>query len=1043
MRVRGGVAALALLASAGASSAQVAWMSEVDGDHEAIMAITQTRALAQRVTDAERAVAADRLTAARAMDRPRRMVVEFATPPTRAEREGLAAAGVRLLDALGGGSYFATVDPGSLNVAAVTAASDLVSIEDVRREWKLHPLLLDAEAPEGVVIRRIGDEETGEPVLAAYVKVFGDAELAAGRALVEAGGGRVVNVARTIGTLVVEMPAEALKALASEDVIQWVEPALPALTPNNAESRELTQAEELQAAPYGLSGAGVSVMVYDSGIARDSHVDFGGRLTLRDTGGFDFHSTHVAGTVGGDGAASSGANRGIAPGALIDSYAFDASFFSQFLYTDPGDLESSYTDAFVNRGNDVSNNSIGTNTEFNGSLFPCSVQGDYSTTSSLIDSIIDGALGVPVRIVWAGGNERGGSDCDVEGFGDYYSSAPPSGAKNSIVVGAVNAEDDSMTSFSSWGPVDDGRLRPDVVGPGCRITANGIVSPGSGSDSEYIALCGTSMAAPAVAGVVALLLEDWRAQFPADPDPSNAMVKALLIHTAADLGNTGPDYRHGYGSVRAKDAVDHLRRGSQVEETIEQGGQYTAQIEVAPGDASVKATLAWDDAPGAPNSAVNLVNDLDLTLISPSGEVFTPWELNPLNPGAPAVRHGAADRRNNVEQVEVQDPEPGSWTVAVNGFNVPAGPETFSLTTTPDVRIVSLSLALASELPDLLPPNEAIETRLTVSPSNQTLIEGTAKVLYRYEDGAFTEVALEDAGGGSFEATLPVAVCGDVPEFYFVAEGSETGVNTLPFGAPSVVFSRAVGSIDVPFEDDAESNLGWQLGVPGDTAGTGQWERADPEGTAAQPEDDTTVDGTLCFVTGASAGTGLGDFDIDDGVTTLVSPAFDLSGSIDPTLRYNRWFSNNTGAAPGEDVLRVDISDDDGSTWVSAEIVGPTGPGTTGGWVPVELRVLDFVSLTSTVRLRFIAGDEINGSLVEAAIDDVRVDEVSCLVAPPLCPGDINGDNRVDLDDFSVLAVNFGASPATREQGDLDGNNVVDLDDFSALAVGFGTVCGG
>ena len=184
---------------------------------------------------------------------------------------------------------------------------------------------------------------------------------------------------------------------------------------------------------------------------------------------------------------------------------------------------------------------------------------------------------------------------------------------------------------------------------------------------------------------------------------------------------------------------------------------------------------------------------------------------------------------------------------------------------------------------------------------------------------------------------------------------------------------------------DNESDEGWTVGAPDDTATTGIWERVDPVGTDAQPEDDHTVAGTLCYVTGqGSVGGGLGENDVDGGKTTLVSAPLDLSGMGDPTVGYWRWYSNDKGASPGEDVFLVDVSADGGVTWIEVERVGPTGPDTVGGWIYHSFRVSDFVTPGPDLRLRFVAADDGAGSIVEAAVDDVTVvDCAACSASLP------------------------------------------------------------
>src|SRR6185503_17836703 len=198
-------------------------------------------------------------------------------------------------------------------------------------------------------------------------------------------------------------------------------------------------------------------------------------------------------------------------------YGFEDDYTGIFFFTNPGDLEDDYGEALGVHGVALANNSLSTNTETNG--FHCPIQGDYGVACSLIDGIVRGSLGSPLPSVWAAGNERQGTRCNIEGSGSYRSVSPPATAKNHIAVGAVNSNDDSMTSFSSWGPTDDGRLKPDVSAPGCQSDGDlGVTSASSSSDTSYGLICGTSMAAPAVCGVSALLIEDWRARFGA-PDP--------------------------------------------------------------------------------------------------------------------------------------------------------------------------------------------------------------------------------------------------------------------------------------------------------------------------------------------------------------------------------------------------------------------------------------------------------------------------------------------------------------------------------------------
>jgi hypothetical protein len=185
---------------------------------------------------------------------------------------------------------------------------------------------------------------------------------------------------------------------------------------------------------------------------------------------------------------------------------------------------------------------------------------------------------------------------------------------------------------------------------------------------------------------------------------------------------------------------------------------------------------------------------------------------------------------------------------------------------------------------------------------------------------------------------------------------------------------------------DLESAQGFTVGDDDDTATIGVWVQVDPIGTGAQPEDDHTPGGgTTCFVTGqGTPGGGLGEADVDGGKTTLFSPSLDLTGMTEPWIGYWRWYSNNTGGAPGADVFTVDMTADAGGSWSNVETVGPSGAGTTGGWFFHTFRVSDVITSATVVQLRFVAADLDAGSVVEAAIDDlVVIDCTGCTLAVP------------------------------------------------------------
>ena len=194
---------------------------------------------------------------------------------------------------------------------------------------------------------------------------------------------------------------------------------------------------------------------------------------------------------------------------------------------------------------------------------------------------------------------------------------------------------------------------------------------------------------------------------------------------------------------------------------------------------------------------------------------------------------------------------------------------------------------------------------------------------------------------------------------------------------------------------DMESDPGWTVGDPSDTASTGIWERVDPNGTSGgsiAPEDDASPDpGVLAWVTGdAPAGSGIGVNDVDGGSTTLTSAVIAVD-SIDPPpmLRYRRWYVNN-GNSNVDDTLLIEISDDGGASWSTLEDLAESET----PWQAVDVDLAPFV-LSGSVRLRFIASDLLSGSIVEAGIDELSVLRTCQVAVNPFLP-DADADGVTD-----------------------------------------------
>lgn len=735
----------------------------------------------------------------------RHVVLQFKKLPDAKEKEKLEAKGVTLLRYLGENSFFAHVKDGK-KAKDQANKSGLQAASQVKRNWKLHPRLIRGDVPDYAKFPRAlapghepknkADKKAAaaqEEILALYMIFHADVDLAkTGVAIIGNHGGTVRALLHSINGAVIWLPSGNLQALADEDAVQWIEPPLPPMSTTNDGVRAAIQANLLNAPPYSLDGTGIQVMVYDGGTALASHTDFDGRLFVRDNSDLSDHATHVAGIIGGSGANLNGLYAGMAMGVNIQSFGFEHDGTGAFLYTNPGDLEADYSKAISTYGVVIANNSIGTNLALNGS--PCDWEGDYGATDMLIDAIALGSLGSPMRIIWANGNERGVGRCGIE----YHTTAPPACAKNHITVGAINSNDDTMTTFSSWGPTDDGRIKPDVCAPGCQVGGdNGITSTiGTGG---YGVMCGTSMAAPAVTGVAALLLQDWKSLLPEEPLPRNSLLKVFFTHTAMDLGTTGPDYKFGYGAVRGVDAIQFMHTGNFAQNTIEHGQEQLYFVHVSEPNSPLKVTMAWDDPPGAVNTIPQLVNDLDLKVISPTGVSYYPWTLDPANPSSAAVRT-QADHLNNIEQVVVDSAESGTWRIVIRGYSVPSGPQSFSIAASPLLSTCSRAgLVMFSSPKFKCDSNVSATLKDCDLNTNATAIDFATITISSNSEPAGETVTLTEtsADSATFQGTVPVSTtdsagvllvtAGDTLTAYYLDADNGQGQTNVPVTAAAGV----------------------------------------------------------------------------------------------------------------------------------------------------------------------------------------------------------------------------------------------------------------
>ncbi len=540
-------------------------------------------------------------------------------------------------------------------------------------------------------------------------------------------------------TLYIDKASSALAWLAEQDEIEWMEEKMWAELQNDVADTivkaddlwDQTIVNSINSSWNSVDGTGIIVTVADTGLdsgTNDStmHADFRDHIvdvvswgmsasdasscgSPADDGAADIdgHGTHVAGSVLGDGTNSSGNIKGIAPEARLYFQAIGVYCNSAGKTTLQG-LPPDYTQLFkagAENGSRVHTNSWGS-----------SVDGEYTIGSMQADSSARDYTNM--TILFAAANE--GADANSNGEVDLDSLGSPATAKNVLTVGAsennrptqtmtwdvfrdppgsstrvfptnpINSDrtannPEGLAAFSSRGPTDDSRLKPDIVAPGTFILSTKsryTTSVGWGAyNSEYTYMGGTSMATPLTAGATALLLEHLIDNM-GHENPNSSLIKAIFAVSATDMagqyssstngaGETAPNNHEGWGRIDLRQALN----SSWIEnESVITGANRGWSFNVPSGAPDLHIALSWIDPAATPVVGAQLINDLDLAVKDPSG---TWTELS-----------------NNVDTLrglKFASPAQGTWEVHINGTNVPVGPQFFSLAVNQETNLVNLT----------------------------------------------------------------------------------------------------------------------------------------------------------------------------------------------------------------------------------------------------------------------------------------------------------------------------------------------------------------
>jgi hypothetical protein len=479
-------------------------------------------------------------------------------------------------------------------------------------------------------------------------------------------------------------------------------------TTHNDKAAISTAADQVRETfPYHVNGSGVIVGVWDGALVYAAHQEFGSRITFQESGeSVGSHATHVGGTIGASGVVARA--EGMAPGVHIHSYYWDS---------DESEMAAAGAAAPGEAGKiPLSNHSYGSIAGWHSSDGSWHFYGDWSLGADPYfgqydqwgarywDEIVyDAPYYLPFKSAGNDRNDRPPEGATVyyydnssgwnsitytnavhaKGDGQYKSGfdtiSTKGNAKNIMTVGAVSDAVSSgnrslsaatMSSFSGWGPADDGRIKPDIV-------ANGISLYSCDDDhtADYTTKSGTSMASPNACGSAALLIDYYDDRFPGGAMRASTL-KGLIIHTADDLGRPGPDYEFGWGLMNTLEAAALIKdyadgntlrlTESLLEFPSNTSDSYTL---FSNGVEPLCVTLCWTDPPGSSTTAHDsrtpvLINDLDLRITGPGG-TFHPYKLDYANPTVNATA-SSENNVDNVEQIYIASPEAGKYTITID-----------------------------------------------------------------------------------------------------------------------------------------------------------------------------------------------------------------------------------------------------------------------------------------------------------------------------------------------------------------------------------------
>lgn len=593
------------------------------------------------------------------LNTPIQVVLQFHEFPTVSQRELLTTSGVTVLQYLGAKAYSALLTPLSIQYLPVSWFRSVLPYQHV---WKMEPRVWQLSKAIAATVTSLAVSFT--QLSQENIESF----------LLDQGATIVSRKFSNQRVYEISISNKRINALAASPYVTYI--TIQAVDqPINNDERAMTGASLLSSSlalgGLDLNGASVTVGVGDnsSGLF---HTDTRDRIINFNPDPMELHGQHVTGTIAGKGIINP-RGKGLAPNATILAHLYN------LVWAQTATMFQDY------------NMSL-TNNSYAAVVNDCAVAGTYDLYSQMLDSL---AFQYPkVLHVFAAGND-GNKSCPPypTGYGTVVGVYQP--AKNVLTVSSIR-KNYTVHQGASKGPVKDGRIKPEVVSFGAGLYSCAL-------NDNYIAINGTSMACPGATGTLTLLTQQYKQLYNTAPD--NALLKALLINGAVDVGTKGPDYINGFGLINAYRSSEILKNNFLKMDTASQGFSKNFSINVPSNTAQLKVLLYWNDVPADPAMAKALVNNLDLTVTEPNNTLHHPLILDPAPSNVTNQALEGIDTLNNVEQVVIDNPTSGNYTINVNGTSLPTSTQSYYLVY--DVIPVGITLKYPSAaIP--VPANETI-----------------------------------------------------------------------------------------------------------------------------------------------------------------------------------------------------------------------------------------------------------------------------------------------------------------------------------------------